>query len=408
MLVTVYTDGSCSQNGAEGARAGSGIWYAHNDPRNKSIRCSGSTRTNQVAELIAVVHVLQTFPKDVPLHIATDSKYVKEGIVTHLRRWEDNGWIGVANRKLFQCVAASLYEREAPTIFKWVKGHAGTEGNEEADRLAAIGAAKEEEDHIDLAAMLYESIRERKDPKSNQRQSTRMNLDIICWAVQRTNGVSPTDEVIWKSLKTKDISHSIRNFMWKTIHGAQKCGEWWRNVPNFEFREACPECHVPESMEHILVDCEAPGCLVIWQLAGNLWEKKGKIWTPPTFGDILGCAAINFTPEVGNVRGPGLTRLYRILVSESAYLIWKLRCERRIQRGDDPSQYHSREEIICRWRFAINHRLKLDCIMTNKSKFDSEAIAEVMVKHTWEGTLMNEESLPIHWYRKSGVLVGIG
>ncbi|KAF9495482.1 ribonuclease H-like protein, partial [Pleurotus eryngii] len=139
VLVTVYTDGSCSQNGAEGTSAGSGIWYAHDDSRNKSIRCTGSTRTNQVAELIAVVHPLPLVDTSLTHHslITTDSKYVKKGIVTHLKRWEDNDWIGVANRELFQCVAASLYEREAPTIFKWVKGHAGTEGNEEADRLAA-------------------------------------------------------------------------------------------------------------------------------------------------------------------------------------------------------------------------------------------------------------------------------
>ncbi|KAF8295409.1 hypothetical protein DL93DRAFT_2194272, partial [Clavulina sp. PMI_390] len=36
--IPMYTDGSCANNGTRSARAGSGIWFGENNPRNLSIR----------------------------------------------------------------------------------------------------------------------------------------------------------------------------------------------------------------------------------------------------------------------------------------------------------------------------------------------------------------------------------
>ncbi|KAG8879367.1 hypothetical protein FRB98_005685, partial [Tulasnella sp. 332] len=47
----VYTDGASQGNGRPGARAGVGVWYGVNDPRNVSERCPGD-QTNNRAELI--------------------------------------------------------------------------------------------------------------------------------------------------------------------------------------------------------------------------------------------------------------------------------------------------------------------------------------------------------------------
>ncbi len=46
----VFTDGGCQKNGYSGAIAGIGIYFADNDPRNKSILVNGKS-TNNIAEL---------------------------------------------------------------------------------------------------------------------------------------------------------------------------------------------------------------------------------------------------------------------------------------------------------------------------------------------------------------------
>ena len=55
--ITVYTDGACSNNGKPDARAGYGIWFGKNDPRNCSESFNG-LQTNNRAELLAIVKAL--------------------------------------------------------------------------------------------------------------------------------------------------------------------------------------------------------------------------------------------------------------------------------------------------------------------------------------------------------------
>ncbi|KAJ7937533.1 hypothetical protein B0H13DRAFT_1588477, partial [Mycena leptocephala] len=97
------------------------------------------------------------------------------------------------------------------------------------------------------------------------------------------------------------------------------------------------------------------------------------------------------------------SRLYRIVVSESAQLIWRLRNERRIQ-GKDPA---SEQEIHMRWKKAINLRLELDCQMTD-SCWARRTITKSIILKTWKGTLANEDTLPTDWIREPQVLVGVG
>lgn len=94
----------------------------------------------------------------------------------------------------------------------------------------------------------------------------------------------------------------------------------------------------------------------------------------------------------------------RILLSESAHLIWKLRCERLIQNANVA---FSEVEIRNRWVNAINRRLDTDRLMTHQ-KYESKALDATKVQRTWSGVLRNEDSLPSGgWLRTSGVLVGI-
>jgi hypothetical protein len=45
--VTVYTDGSCMNNGRPDARCGAGIWYGEDDDRNRAVRVPGHEQSNQ-------------------------------------------------------------------------------------------------------------------------------------------------------------------------------------------------------------------------------------------------------------------------------------------------------------------------------------------------------------------------
>lgn len=70
----------------------------------------------------------------------------------------------------------------------------------------------------------------------------------------------------------------------------------------------------------------------------KLWTQRHDEPFEPSLGNALGCGLANFTTEEKPLTGKN--RLYKILVSESAFLIWKLRCERAI--GD---KTHSETEI---------------------------------------------------------------
>jgi ribonuclease HI len=157
----------------------------------------------------------------------------------------------------------------------------------------------------------------------------------------------PSDEIptagkIWKSTRHKDLSRSARFFFWMSLHGGYKVGGHREKIPGHEEKATCRKCGIAESMEHILTKCDSPGQKEIWELASELWGlKTGVELPPPTFGQIM-CAAIKR-------QDAGTTRLFRLLVSESAHLIWRIRCERVIQGKGAVSQ----REIYNRWLKAI-------------------------------------------------------
>ncbi|KAH9017743.1 hypothetical protein EDB83DRAFT_2180280, partial [Lactarius deliciosus] len=70
--ITVYTDGSCLNNGKGNARCGSGIWVEDGSDLNQALRVPGQIQSNQVGELAAVAAALEKVPNYTPLTIVTD------------------------------------------------------------------------------------------------------------------------------------------------------------------------------------------------------------------------------------------------------------------------------------------------------------------------------------------------
>ena len=283
---TIYTDGACYNNGKMNARCGSGIWLGPDHPDNKAIRVPGENQSNQAGEIAAVIMAVTAIPASWPLKIVTDSRYSINGLTTHLKNWEDMGWIGIDNKKLFKKAAYLLKKRTAPTSFQWTKGHNGDLGNEGSDSLAKQGADKETPDELDLEipkefdlqgaklatltqAKAYKGILERKP--DYKRDTTKNNLNLTREAIESYNGLREKDAAIWKGLQHQDFRIKVRQWLLKTMHATQKVGGHWTHVNNPEDRQTCRTCQTIETMEHILVHCESRAVSIIWNLAKNTW-----------------------------------------------------------------------------------------------------------------------------------------
>ena len=141
-VVTIHTDGACIPN------PGPGGWGALLRQGSHELElCGGEAgeTTNNRMELRAPIEALRVLRRRVRVELYTDSVYVRSGITTWVLGWEKNGWRTsakqpVKNVDLWQELQAEVARHEVN--WHWVKGHAGDEGNERADRLAAQGLAE--------------------------------------------------------------------------------------------------------------------------------------------------------------------------------------------------------------------------------------------------------------------------
>ena len=153
----VYTDGACSSNGMPDAKAGFGIYFGPNDPRNVSRQITGK-QTNNTAELIAIIEVYKIIKEDIEINkkrivIVSDSTYAirccgEYGKKMSLKNYK-KGKLGkekpIPNAKLVK-LGYELYKNISNVTFMHVEAHTGKSdihslGNDGADKLAnmAIG-----------------------------------------------------------------------------------------------------------------------------------------------------------------------------------------------------------------------------------------------------------------------------
>ena len=255
--------------------------------------------------MIAVITAIEIAPKNQPLKIITDSKYTIEGLTTHPKAWEDQGWIEIKNVALFKKAAYLMRRRTAETMFQWVKGHNGDPGNEESDRLTREGALKKAPDDLDLEipkefdlqgaklnaltqVLAYRGIKERRTPRD--RPMTNRNLEQAKLAILEYNGTQEMSEAIWGGLQNPAIRIRVRQFLYKAVHGTQKIREFWDHIPGYEL---CKTCRTTETMEHILIHCREPATRLAWRYASELWLHENTPWPGISIGTILGCGSIS-------------------------------------------------------------------------------------------------------------------
>jgi ribonuclease HI len=136
--IDIYTDGACKGN------PGPGGWGAllRTGEHVKEL-CGGEPNTtNNRMELKAVIEALGALTRPCTVIVHTDSQYVQKGISEWIHGWKARGWktaakAPVKNVDLWQALDAAQARHSIE--WRWVKGHAGHEGNERADVLANRG-----------------------------------------------------------------------------------------------------------------------------------------------------------------------------------------------------------------------------------------------------------------------------
>jgi ribonuclease HI len=149
--IKIYTDGAARGN------PGPAGWGAVILVDDKKFEIGGRAdkATNNQMELSAPIEALKFLRKNKicgSIEIFCDSKYVLLGITEWIYNWKKNNWRNAAkkpvlNQQLWEelyLLTQNFYCSSESRKIKWtyVKGHAGTEGNERADVIATSFADK--------------------------------------------------------------------------------------------------------------------------------------------------------------------------------------------------------------------------------------------------------------------------
>jgi ribonuclease HI len=136
--IEIFTDGACRGNPGPG---GWGVLLLSGD-RRRTLHGGARETTNNRMELTAAIEALNALNGSRTVILHTDSKYVMNGIESWIDGWKRRGWKTankkpVKNQDLWQALDDAVKRHQI--AWKWVKGHAGVAGNEEADALANRG-----------------------------------------------------------------------------------------------------------------------------------------------------------------------------------------------------------------------------------------------------------------------------
>jgi len=140
--VEIYTDGACRGN------PGPGGWGAvlRANGHEKQLHGGERNTTNNRMELTAAIIALEALKRPCSVTLYTDSQYLHQGISEWMPRWIQRKWRTASKKPVKN---ADLWIRLASAAavhkinWRWVKAHAGIEGNELADRLANLAIDQE-------------------------------------------------------------------------------------------------------------------------------------------------------------------------------------------------------------------------------------------------------------------------
>lgn len=139
--VEIHTDGACSGNPGPG---GYGAILRYKNVEKEILGWTSKTTNNRM-EMLAAIRALEALKRPCKVKIFTDSQYLKNGITQWVSGWVCKGWKNSAGKTVKN---VDLWQRllELAKIHSlewiWLKGHAGHELNERADKLARFAIVK--------------------------------------------------------------------------------------------------------------------------------------------------------------------------------------------------------------------------------------------------------------------------
>lgn len=133
--VTIYTDGACSGNPGPG---GWGALLSYKEHKKELYGYEKETTNNRM-ELMAAIQALNSLKDKCVVDLYTDSSYLQKAMTEWIFKWQKQNRLQgdkklVKNSDLWQALLE--LSKKHDINWHWVKGHAGNEGNEIADKLA--------------------------------------------------------------------------------------------------------------------------------------------------------------------------------------------------------------------------------------------------------------------------------
>jgi ribonuclease HI len=171
MDINVYIDGSCINNGTPKAKAGYGVFFKNEDPRNEYARVEGK-QTNNTGELTGMIRALEILQDEIikktKIHIYTDSEYVIKCCGSYGSKLANNDWKTSLGKTPSNCLLLQkIYKLYNPfkkhIVLTHIKAHTNLQdehslGNEGADRLANLSVNNTRDNLDDYDNVLLNSV----------------------------------------------------------------------------------------------------------------------------------------------------------------------------------------------------------------------------------------------------------
>ena len=402
--ITIYTDGSCRNNGETDASAGFGLWYGPNNPKNIGLRVHpDAPQTNNIAEMPAIHHSTSSNPPNHRLHIKTDSNWCINTLCNDLQHLENTDYVYSPVGNIIRSTVSALRSRPHPTTFEWIKGHNGNVGNEGADSLAALGAAPHGNHTappspstpycpkgakliaLTQATALKLILHTNLPENANAGRTSAENISQTQLTIKTLTGTSPTPARIWNTiLKNRSYAPpNIRSFVWKIAQNGLKIGSYWLRINGYENRGKCTECDCTESINHILFTCPLNQGNTVWSVAETLCKRKTIPWPDGmNTSHIIAAPLLKIKNQEGKTR-TGASRFLTIIILECAWTIWKMRCKRVLGNAQLDDKGISITEALNNIKAALNERLCEDTYLTNTKRYAKKALNKDLVASTW-------------------------